>query len=114
MIESKARNETEDPEVLAKRDAAVLWCRRASDHAATYDGKHRKYLLIPHDAIAENMTASSRVAAITRFILEIYSQRDTGGCRLREPRHHLSAMPIVDLGAYSSPFRFRIPHESLD
>jgi hypothetical protein len=28
-----------DAEVLAKRDAGVLWCARASDHAATYHGK---------------------------------------------------------------------------
>ena len=56
MLESKARNEMDDPEVLAKRDAGVLWCARASDHAATYNGKPWQYLLIPHDAIAENMT----------------------------------------------------------
>lgn len=56
MLESKARNEMEDVEVLAKRDAAVLWCERASEHAATYHGKPWLYVLIPHDAIAENMT----------------------------------------------------------
>ena len=56
MLEPKARNEMEDPEVLAKRDAGVLWCARASDHAATYNGKPWRYALIPHDAIAENMT----------------------------------------------------------
>ena len=56
MLESKARGQMTDPAVLAKRDAAVLWCKRASDHALTYGGKSWKYLLIPHDAIAENMT----------------------------------------------------------
>ncbi|HEX7332066.1 MAG TPA: DEAD/DEAH box helicase family protein [Pyrinomonadaceae bacterium] len=56
MLEPKARNEMEDAEVLAKRDAGVLWCARASDHAATYEGKPWRYILIPHDAIAENMT----------------------------------------------------------
>jgi type III restriction enzyme len=56
MLEPKARNEMDDPEVLAKRDAGMLWCARASDHAATYNGKPWQYLLIPHDAIAENMT----------------------------------------------------------
>jgi hypothetical protein len=30
--------------------------RRAVDHAASYGGKPGPYLLIPHDAIAENMT----------------------------------------------------------
>jgi type III restriction enzyme len=56
MLESKARNEMDDTEVLAKRDAGILWCARASDHAATYNGKSWQYVLIPHDAIAENMT----------------------------------------------------------
>jgi type III restriction enzyme len=44
------------PEVLAKKDAAIRWCKRASEHAKTHGGKPWKYLLIPHDAIAENMT----------------------------------------------------------
>jgi type III restriction enzyme len=56
MIECKARNEMDSPEVLAKRDAAVLYCKRASDHAATCQGKPWAYLLVPHDEIAENMT----------------------------------------------------------
>lgn len=56
MLEPKAKNDMSDPEVLAKRDVAVTWCQHASDHAATYGGKPWKYLLIPHDAIAENMT----------------------------------------------------------
>ncbi|ACI97544.1 DEAD/DEAH box helicase [Rhodospirillum centenum] len=56
MLEPKAANQMTDEEVLAKRDAAVKWCRHASGHAGTYGGKPWKYLLIPHDAIAENMT----------------------------------------------------------
>jgi type III restriction enzyme len=54
MLEPKARNEMTDGEVLAKRDAAVAWCQRATDHAATSGGKPWSYALIPHDAIAEN------------------------------------------------------------
>jgi type III restriction enzyme len=56
LIETKARNELRTPEVEAKRDAAVSWCRHASDHAATYKGKPWQYLLIPHDEVTENMT----------------------------------------------------------
>jgi type III restriction enzyme len=56
MLEPKAKNEMTDPQVIAKRDVAVTWCQHASGHAATYGGKPWKYLLIPHDAIAENMT----------------------------------------------------------
>lgn len=56
MLEPKARNEMDTPEVLAKKDAAVQWCRHASNHAASYDGKPWRYVLIPHDTITENMT----------------------------------------------------------
>jgi type III restriction enzyme len=56
MLEPKAKNQMEDSDVLAKRDAAVKWCKQASDYAATYGGKPWKYLLIPHDVIADNMT----------------------------------------------------------
>jgi type III restriction enzyme len=45
-----------DPEVLAKRDAAVQWCKQASRYALSYEGKPWKYLLIPHLAITDNMT----------------------------------------------------------
>jgi type III restriction enzyme len=56
MLEPKRSTEMSDVEVLAKRDAAVKWCKHASDHSETYGGKPWKYLLIPHDVIAENMT----------------------------------------------------------
>ncbi len=55
LLETKARDEISDPDVLAKRDTAVLWCERATAHTATYDGKPWKYLLIPHDVVAENL-----------------------------------------------------------
>lgn len=66
MLEPKARNEMEAPDVLAKKDAAVRWCQQASDHAATNGGKPWKYALIPHDAIAENMTLK---ALATQFLV---------------------------------------------
>lgn len=56
MLEPKAANQMSDEEVLTKRDAAVKWCRHASGHTCSYGGKPWKYLLIPHDTIAENMT----------------------------------------------------------
>ncbi|WMJ07623.1 DEAD/DEAH box helicase [Nitrosomonas sp. sh817] len=56
MLEPKARNQLEAPDVIAKKDAAVRWCQNASDHAKTYGGKPWVYLLIPHDVIAENIT----------------------------------------------------------
>lgn len=56
MLEPKAKNEMTSSEVLAKKDAAVIWCNRATTHALSNGGKPWKYILIPHDVIAENMT----------------------------------------------------------
>ena len=58
MLEAKARNDMQDTEVLAKKDAAVQWCSHATSHAVSHDGKPWAYLLVPHDAISENMTLS--------------------------------------------------------
>ena len=62
MLEPKMRKELEDPNVLAKKESAIKWCANASDHAATYGGKPWKYLLIPHDEIAENNTITGLAA----------------------------------------------------
>ena len=48
MLEPKARNQMDAPDVLAKKDAALQWCKNASDFASTHDGKPWIYLLIPH------------------------------------------------------------------
>lgn len=56
MIEPKARNEMDEPIVLAKRDVAVTWCSNATVYAIEHGGKPWKYALIPHDKIADNMT----------------------------------------------------------
>lgn len=56
MLEPKMAPQMQDKDVLAKRDVAIQWCGWASEHAKTYGGKPWYYALIPHDAIAENMT----------------------------------------------------------
>jgi type III restriction enzyme len=56
MLEAKARNDMQDVEVQAKKDAAVQWCRHATSHTVSNGGKPWAYHLIPHDAISENMT----------------------------------------------------------
>jgi len=65
MLEPKARNDMQDPEVLAKTNAAIRWCQHATAHAAKNGGKPWKYLLIPHDAIAENMSIAGLAAQFT-------------------------------------------------
>ncbi|EQD59446.1 type III restriction protein res subunit, partial [mine drainage metagenome] len=56
MLELKAKNEMDDPIVRAKAESAANWCRNASAHVARHGGKPWRYVLIPHDAISENMT----------------------------------------------------------
>ena len=56
MLEPKAANEMNDPQVIAKRDAGVKWCVLATDYASTSAGKPWQYALIPHDVISDNMT----------------------------------------------------------
>jgi len=59
MLEPKARNQLTDPIVLVKKEAAVQWCANASEYAKSYGGKPWRYVLIPHDEIASNMTLNA-------------------------------------------------------
>jgi type III restriction enzyme len=61
MLEPKKRKDLEDPEVLAKKEAAGKWCGHASRFATTHGGKPWIYGLIPHDTIRENMTIAGLV-----------------------------------------------------
>ena len=65
LLEPKARNEMETPEVQSKKEAAVSWCRLASDYNRSCSGKQWKYLLIPHDVLSENMTLDGLAARYT-------------------------------------------------
>jgi type III restriction enzyme len=62
MLEPKMRRELDSEEVLAKKQAAIRWCQHATDHNKKNGGKPWSYLLIPHDAIAENMTLKGLAA----------------------------------------------------
>ena len=63
MVETKARTDINTQEVQAKADSAARWCKHASDHAAEVGAKPWKYLLLPHDEIAE----SKRLSDYLRF-----------------------------------------------
>lgn len=56
LCEPKRADQMQHPEVVAKKTAALEWCKHATDHAQQHGGKQWRYLLIPHDAIAGNMT----------------------------------------------------------
>jgi type III restriction enzyme len=56
LCEPKRASEMNDPIVQAKAQAAVTWCEHATIHALENGGKPWRYLLIPHDAIQDQMT----------------------------------------------------------
>lgn len=56
MLEPKNKDEIDNPQVIAKKNVAVQWCKYASEYMLKYNGKPWVYVLIPHDAIAQNMT----------------------------------------------------------
>lgn len=63
LAETKKRDDLKSDEVLAKAAAAVRWCKYASDHARSVGGKPWRYILVPHDELAE----SKRLADFLRF-----------------------------------------------
>lgn len=62
MLEPKRRSDLTDADVLAKRDAAVEWCKHATQYSQAHGGKPWRYALIPDDVIAENMSLGGLVA----------------------------------------------------
>jgi type III restriction enzyme len=71
LIETKKAQEVtasqeSETDVKVKADQAILWCKNASDYAETVGGKPWKYLLVPHDVVAANVTLENLVA---RFAL---------------------------------------------
>ena len=54
MVETKARNDLNDPVVIAKAESATEWCKNATNYSTSVDGKPWTYLLVPHDEITEN------------------------------------------------------------
>jgi type III restriction enzyme len=56
MLEPKRRSEMTDAVVLAKKEAAETWCAYTSEFNLKNNGKPWRYVLIPHDAVAENKT----------------------------------------------------------
>ena len=69
MIETKKAQEVTasqecETDVKAKADQAAIWCKNASAYSKKVGGKPWRYLLIPHDNVAANVTLDN---LITRF-----------------------------------------------
>ena len=68
MVETKAKNEIDNEIVEAKADAAIRWCKNASDYLLKNGGKEWKYLLIPHDDVSEHNTMATLTQKYERCI----------------------------------------------
>jgi len=67
MIETKKASEViaaheSETEVKAKADQVVVWCKNATDYSNKVGGKLWRYLLIPHDAVAANVTLENLIS----------------------------------------------------
>ena len=63
LCEPKRDDQMQDPVVLAKARAAHEWCGNATAHELAHGGKRWRYLLIPNDDIADNMTIAGLASA---------------------------------------------------
>lgn len=52
MIEVKRSDQTEEQSVVAKKEAAVRYCKHATDFTSQNEGKAWQYLLIPHNEVS--------------------------------------------------------------
>jgi type III restriction enzyme len=67
MIETKKAQEVtasqeSETDVRAKADQAALWCKNATDYSKKVGGMPWRYLLIPHDAVAANVTLDNLIS----------------------------------------------------
>jgi type III restriction enzyme len=63
LIETKKAGDLQTDEVQAKARAAAQWCEHASAYAKQHGTRQWRYLLIPHDAVAVNVTLPKLAAA---------------------------------------------------
>lgn len=62
MIETKAANDLDDKEVLAKKEAAEQYCKYASEYTSDNGGKPWKYVIIAHDNVSRTASFEYVVA----------------------------------------------------
>ena len=68
MIEIKAENELEDKIVKMKEEAAINYCKNATEINKVRNEKPWKYAIIPHDKTDTNMTFKKLVESINFFV----------------------------------------------
>ena len=62
LIETKKAGDLQTDEVQVKARAAVQWCDHANAYAKQHGARQWRYLLIPHDAVAVNVTLTKLAA----------------------------------------------------
>lgn len=68
ILETKAANEMNDPEVVRKAEAASLWCHIATEfHSKPNGDKPWQYVLVPHDQVQPNTTLHGLLSRFTRM-----------------------------------------------
>jgi type III restriction enzyme len=67
MIEVKRSDQTEEQSVVAKKDAALRYCKYANEYTSQNEGKDWEYLLIPHNEVSRT---SGFNYLSTKFIAE--------------------------------------------
>jgi type III restriction enzyme len=66
ICEVKAQNEQNDPVVIARANAAVKWCKAASQLAAERNGKPWSYMFVTDDRLIGATTFAGLVASCLR------------------------------------------------
>jgi type III restriction enzyme len=51
LVETKARDQLNTPDVLSKKTAALKYCSHATRFTTAHGGKPWKYMLVPHDEV---------------------------------------------------------------
>ncbi len=68
LTETKARRDLTSEEVIKKTEAALVYCKYATEYNLEHSGKPWRYALIPHD---ENITANSVAALFGRHEVRV-------------------------------------------
>lgn len=62
MVEPKAETKMQDADVLAKKQAALKYCKYATEFTSQNSGKQWKYLLVPHNEISRTINFDLLIA----------------------------------------------------
>jgi len=101
LCEVKRSDFVKEDEVLAKADAASVWCQHATEYAVT-DDKPWRYLLIPADSIKSNLSLD--------WLAKMYEHKATVPTTVVPPREESNVLPFRRVEASKvKPFENAIP-----